>query len=105
MTQRAAFILVVALALAAGCGGTTKGTKPHSDDAIIYLKTSVSDAEVWVNGRFVARIKDLGGGLQLSPGRHRIEIRDDHYHTVYLDLKVEKRERRTIPVKLAKVLP
>jgi len=103
VTRRAAVIVV--LALATGCGGATKATKRHSDDAIIYLKTSVSDAEVWVNDRFIARIKDLGGGLQLSPGRYRIEIRDDRYHTAYLDLRVENRERRTIPVKLAEVLP
>lgn len=94
---------LVSLVFAVGCGAQAK---PKTDnDAVIYLKTSVSDAKVYVNGHFIRQIKDLHGGLALSPGRHRIEIQHDRYHTVYLDLKVEKRERRTIPVKLAEVLP
>jgi len=98
-------VIIVGLLLATACGGLTVNTKTPSNDAVIHFNSSVQDAEVWVNGVFVRRIRELKTGMALSPGAHRIQVKHDRYHTYYLELTVEKRERRTIPVKLAEILP
>ncbi len=103
--RSAALACVLAIGFAFGCGGLTVNTKTPRDDAVLHFKTSVKDAEVFVNGVFVRRISELSAGMALSPGTHRIEVRHDRYHTFYIELTVEKRERRTIPVKLAQRLP
>ena len=107
MTRSWAILIGFALVLTIGCGDGRKhgATTPQRNDAIIHFDAPIKDAEVYVDGRFIRRIRELRGGLALSPGAHRIEVRHDHYHSLYLELRVEKRERRTIPVKLAPILP
>lgn len=107
MTRRSAILIGLVLVIAVGCGGGPSAgvNKPQRNDAILHFDTPVKNAEVYVDGRLIRRVRELRGGLALSPGSYRIEIRHDHYHSLYLELTVEKRERRTIPVKLAPILP
>jgi hypothetical protein len=91
--------------LLAGCGASTRGRGPDRNDAIIRVAAEVPDAELWVNDRFVGHVRSLRGGVALSPGAHRIEIRHDGYHTHYEVLTVAARERRTLTVDLAQILP
>lgn len=107
MSRRCAAMLVAAVALAAvACGGKAHPTSQvDPDDAIIVFHSEVEDAALWVNGRFVAQLGVLQKGVALSPGTHRIEIRHDDYHTRYIELTVGKRERRTIDVEMAPILP
>jgi hypothetical protein len=95
----------ILLLLLAACGASTRGRGPDRNDAIIHIAAEVPDAELWVNDRFVGHVRSLRGGVALSPGSHRIELRHDRYHTHYEVLTVEPRERRTLTVDLAQILP
>ena len=93
-------------ALAGGCGATVRASRTV-DDALIALvwTPAIHDAALWVNGRYVAQLGELRGGISLSPGTHRVEIRHDDYFTQYEEITVVARERRRIVIELAPVLP
>ena len=76
-----------------------------SDDAIVYLASNVRDAQVYVDGRFVASLDALGGGLAVAPGVHRMELRHDDFFSGYLELDLKRAERRKVTLALAPVLP
>lgn len=101
-----ASLLAAALALSA-CGGHPPRSRlaPRPNDAIVTLDCDVKDAEVWVDGRFEARVYDFRGGMALAPGEHKIVIRHDQYHDQYVELDLEPRERRVLEVRLAEILP
>jgi hypothetical protein len=94
------------LALAA-CGGA-----PHkpargagSNDAIVQLRSNVRDAQVYVDGRFVASLDAIGGGVAVEPGTHRFELRRDDYFSSYLELTLARAERKKVVVEMLPVLP
>jgi hypothetical protein len=103
VTRRVA--LVAWLAIAAACGGARRGGI-DPDDAVVAFDCPVRDASVWVNGRYIQPIRDLAGGIALAPGKpHFVQVKHDRYHTFYAELTLTKRERRTIVVRMAEVLP
>lgn len=100
------FAVAIALVLGAACGGSQNHPGPaRSDDAVVVLDCAVKQAEVYVNDRQIGQCGDLPGGIALSPGLHRIEIRHDDYHTAYYELTLVEAERRTLRVDLAPALP
>jgi len=94
-------------ALLAGChGGAPRDpSRPAADDAIVKLAVDVDDAALWVDGRFVGPVGGLRGGVALAPGKHRIELRHDDYWSHYAELDLVPRQRVTLDVDLAPVLP
>ena len=99
----------LALALAAligvaGCGGARAATDP-ADRAVLVVTSPVRDAVVWVDGRYVAQVRDLGGGLALSPGRHQIELRHERYHATYQEVVLARGQRLRLDLALAEALP
>jgi hypothetical protein len=97
----------VAIAIAiAGCGHrpATPGAAA-AGDAILLIEAPVADAAVWVDGRFVAVVGALRGGVALAAGRHRIELRHDDYVSRYLEVTLAAREHRHVAVDLAPSLP
>jgi len=76
-----------------------------SDDAIVYLQSNVRDAQVFVDGRFVAPLDALPGGVALDPGAHRLELRHEDYFSSYLELTLARSERKKVAVELQPVLP
>ena len=93
-------------ALACACGGS----KPHPggverDDAIVQLRSNVRDAQVYVDGRFVAPLEAVARGIAVEPGFHRIELRRDDYFSSYLELDLRRAERRRVRMELAPMLP
>lgn len=104
--------LAIVLALAwtgasVGCSAPAQSvrSKVARNDAVIEIECSVAEAELWVNDRFIAHVGKLPKGIALSPGEHRLELRHDRHHTHYEMLTVSARERRTLTVQLAEVLP
>ena len=93
-----AAVLVAALA---ACGAVTR--HPGAGDAVIQFDCQVADAEVWVDGQFVPGA--LQRGISIDPGSHQIEVRHDRYHPFFIEVTVEKAERRVIAVRLAEILP
>lgn len=99
-----AALLVLAMWLL-GCGGAQGRTDGiGKDDGIIVVRSNVADAEIWVNERRLGFVADLDGGIALSPGQHRLEVRHDRYHTHYQLLDLAPDARLTLDVELAEVL-
>lgn len=99
---RAALVIV---ALAA-CGGA----KPAANGggrgyAYVVVRSNVGDAQLYVDGRFVAPLDALGGGIAIAPGSHRFELRHDDFFSNYLELTLADAERKKLSLDLAPVLP
>jgi hypothetical protein len=97
--------LAVAGWLAAACGPRIGPTGVTADDAIVYLQSNVRDAQVYVDGRFIAPLEALGGGIAVEPGTHRLELRREDYFSSYLELAVARAERKKIALDMAAILP
>ena len=98
--------LGVAWLLACACGGPqTRTGGVEADDAIVWVRSNVRDAQVYVDGRFVAPLHAVGAGIAVEPGFHRLELRRDDYFSSYLELELARAERRKVRMELAPVLP
>lgn len=97
-----ALVLVIALA---GCGGRQKTGRVDGDDAIVVIKSNVTDANVFVDGRYYGSVRMLRGGLAFDAGHHRVELRHDEYFSRYVELDLKRAERKQIDLDLAPVLP
>jgi len=87
------------------CGPRAAATGVTSGDAIVYLESNVRDAQVYVDGRFIAPLDALRGGVAVEPGTHRLELRHEDYFSSYLELRVARAQRRKIAVDMAAILP
>ena len=100
---RPALALLAAGLIALGCGGARTAT--DEGRAILTITSPVRDAVVWVDGRYVAQVRDLAGGLAVPPGRHQIELRHERYHATYREVEVARGQRLRIDIALAEALP
>ncbi len=98
---RACMLLTLLLA----CGGTQKTGGVEADDAIIKLQSNVRDAQLFVDGRYIAEVRRLGGGVAVEPGTHRLELRHDDYFSSYLELTLGRAERKIVSLEMAPILP
>ncbi|HET9626488.1 MAG TPA: hypothetical protein VFP84_34235 [Kofleriaceae bacterium] len=96
--------VVLAIALAA-CGPKIGPNGVTSDDAIVVIQSNVRDAQVFLDGRLVAPLEALRGGVAMEPGAHRLELRHEDYFTRYVELTVARAERKRLTVDLAAILP
>jgi hypothetical protein len=92
-------------------------TRVDEDDAIVRFEVraaplaegtagaAITDAALWVDGRFVGTLDALRGGVAVEPGAHRFEIRHDDYVSHYAELTLADRQRERLTVELAPVLP
>jgi hypothetical protein len=87
------------------CGPKPPPNRVTPNDAIVYLKSNVSDAQVYIDGRFIGPISILRGGIALDPGKHRVELRREDYFSRYAELDLVRAERRKLQLELAPVLP
>ena len=96
----------VVCALLASCGSPQKPARgAGSNDAIVQLRSNVRDAQVYVDGRFVASLDAIGGGVAVEPGTHRFELRRDDFFSAYLELTLARAERKKVVVEMLPVLP
>ena len=102
MTIRA---LVAVSWLTLACGPKAVGTGVTADDAIVHVASNVRDAQLYIDGRFVAQLDALRGGVALGPGTHRFELRHDDYFASYLELQVARAERKKVAIEMAAILP
>ena len=101
-----AIIVVMVIAVLGACGKppvSRNGVK--RSDAILILKSNVRDAQLYVDGRFVAPLNAMGGGVAVTPGMHRFELRHEDFFSSYLEIKLARAERKNISLDLAPVLP
>jgi hypothetical protein len=97
--------LAFALLLAACGGRQNQSSGVDSDDAIVKLASNVTDAQLYVDGRFIGPLAALRGGVAVEPGTHRFELRHEDYFSSYLELTLARAERKQIAVEMAPVLP
>lgn len=96
---------LLAVALLAGCGPKPAPGRISGDDAILSIRSNVRDAQVYVDGRFVTPLDAARGGIAVSPGRHRFELRHEDYFSRYLELTLARAERRKVTMEMAPILP
>lgn len=99
--MRAAFLVL----LVGACGPKPVQTGVTREDAILSIKSNVRDAQVYVDGRFVTPLDAASGGIAVTPGTHRFELRHEDYFSSYLELTLAKAERRKVSMELAPILP
>ena len=75
------------------------------EDAIVKITSTVADASLWVDGRYIGAIGALRGGIAIAAGVHRLELRHDDYFSRYAELTVRAKEHRTLALDLAPRLP
>lgn len=97
-------LFAITLACAA-CGARQSPSRVDSDDAIVTIKTNVTDANVFVDGRYFGPVNLLRGGLAFEAGKHRLELRHDDYFSRYVELDLARAERKQLQLDLAPVLP
>jgi hypothetical protein len=102
---RAALACIALAGGALACGARPGRGGAAGGDAIVYLRSNVRDAQVYVDGRFVAPLNALGGGLAIEPGMHRLELRHEDYFSSYLELELARSERRKVALEMAAILP
>ena len=96
--------VLLVLALAA-CGGRQNTNTVDADDAIVLIKSNVTDANVYVDGRYYGLVKMLRGGLAFEAGKHRLELRHEDYFSRYVELDLRRAEKKQLELVLAPVLP
>jgi hypothetical protein len=97
--------LVVASWLAAACGPRIGPGGVTSDDAILQLTSNVPAAQLYVDGRFIASLDALRGGVAIEPGTHRIELRHEDHFSSYLEVSLTRAERKRLALDMAPILP
>jgi hypothetical protein len=103
--MRAPGVLLPVL-LACACGGkAVYSGGVDADDAIVKVRSNVRDAQVYVDGRFIAPLDAVRAGIAVEPGFHRFELRRDDYFSSYLELELGRAERRQVQMELAPILP
>ena len=106
MTRASIAGLGIALAFAiAGCGPKRGPNGASAGDAILVVRSNVRDAQVYVDGRFIASLEALHGGLALEPGAHRLELRRDDYFSRYLEVSLARAEHKQVTLELSAILP
>jgi len=98
-------VLVSWLACTCACGPRPGSAGVGTADAIVYITSNVSDAQLYLDGRFVGPLDALGRGIAVEPGAHRLELRRDSYFARYLELQLSRAEHRRLAVDLAPILP
>ena len=91
--------------LLAACGPKPAPAHAAGADAVLFVKSNVSDAQVWVDGRLVGPLNVVRGGIAVDPGRHRLELRHDDYFSRYLELDLAKGSTQKLQLEMAPVLP
>jgi hypothetical protein len=100
----AALALGLALLAGPGCSGASR-TATRQDRAVLVVRSPVTDAVLWVDGRYVAQLRDLRAGVTLTPGLHQIELRHDRYHPYYGEVELAVGQRLELEVALAERFP
>lgn len=96
-------LLVLCVALvSSSCASTSQNThRKGSESAVLVVQCEVQDAEVWLNSRYYRTAGELSRGVRLRAGVYRIEVRHSDFHSMYYEVELAAKQRRTLVVALA----
>ena len=97
--------LVVLCVILGACGGPRTRAVAEPPRGVVLVRCPVADAVLVVDEESVGELRALAGGVSMTAGHHRIELRHDGYHTRYLEVDVAADQRRTLDLTLAERLP
>ena len=60
---------------------------------------------MWVDDRYIGSCALAAGGLVVTPGPRRVEIRHDDHHPRYFELELSPGEVARLPVSLVPLFP
>ncbi len=86
------------------CGGAP-AAPATGPDGLVQIECAVSDAELWLDGSYLAEVREAVGGLSLPPGRHRLIVRHDQHHEAYVAFDVAPGEKKRLSIELARRFP
>lgn len=91
--------------VAAACG--TAGTYAYGSqrDAVVYIASNVSEADIYVDGKLIGPVQGLASGIAVDPGLHRIELRHDSYFSRYAELTLRGGQSHRLSLEMVKILP
>lgn len=95
----------VLLGIAAACGGAGSNARGAERDAVVYVTSNVSDADIYVDGQLIGPIRNLTQGIAVDPGLHRIELRHDRHFSRYAELTLRDAQVHRLELEMAEVLP
>jgi len=87
------------------CAGGSTASRVTSDQAILYVRSNVRDAQLYVDGRFIGPLDALAGGVALAAGVHRLELRHEDYFSTYREVQVARASRKSLAMDMAVILP
>ena len=87
------------------CAPGIAANRATSGASIIYITSNVGDAQVYIDGRFIAPLDALRGGVAVAPGAHRVELRHDDYFSSYREVQVVRAARQKLAIEMAAMLP
>ena len=87
------------------CAPGVAANRATTGNAILYITSNVRDAQVYVDGRFIAPLDALAGGVAVAPGTHRLELRHDEYFSSYLEVQLARSARKKLALDMAAMLP
>ncbi len=105
VARRALVAATLALALGACPANPEPSDVVTPADAILYIRSNLSDADLVVDGHTVGAIGMLHGGVAVEPGTHRLELKRDDYFSSYREVKVSRAERLRFTMDLLPKLP
>lgn len=105
MAARAGARALAAAAVLCACGARPAAGRGAAGSAILYIQSNVRDAQVYLDGTFIAPLDSLRGGIAVAAGTHRLELRHEDYFSSYAEVAVARAERRRLAIELAEVLP
>ena len=92
-----------ALGLLAACA-TAPASKPNPRP-VLLIRCPVADASVTIDGQLVGEVADLGGGVRVPAGLHRVELAADGYHPRYAEVTLAPGERKELALTMVEALP
>lgn len=92
--------------LPAGCGGSPpQAPTSAAPSAILVVRSPVADATLWVDDQPIGDLARLPGGVRLTAGAHRIELRHDAHHPRFAEVILAPGEQKVLELSLTAMEP
>jgi hypothetical protein len=87
------------------CFGLAACVASEPPRGVLFVRCPVEDAVLVVDEEALGELRALPGGISVTAGHHRLELRHDRFHTRYSEVDVAAGQRRTLDLTLAESFP